>query len=778
MNIKKFVISSFVVVFLLNTLIFTLADDEDDLDEGLKENLNDKISSKTSDDTVDREAGKASKEGYNLKEQAMRDEKTFTFQAEVSRLMNIIINSLYTNKEIFLRELISNASDALDKIRFIAITDPEILGEGELTDLDIKIRIDKEAEIIEITDKGIGMTEEELINNLGTIAHSGTSDFLNKMEQEEEGIVDSNTLIGQFGVGFYSAFLVSDKVTVISKSNLDPVQHIWESAADQNFSVRPDPEGNTLGRGTRITLHLKDRYYLHEKTLTELIKKYSEFINFPIYIEKEETVETEVVDEEAMREEAEVEADRELEEVGEGEELPNRDVLIKQILSTLPPRYKYVTSKKPYWDLINDTRPIWTRAPHEITEEEYNSFYRAFTRDEEDPLTFAHFEAEGDSVFKALLYVPTKAPENLWDTRREAHRQNIRLYVRRVFITGDFFDILPTYLRFVRGVIDSDDLPLNVSRETIHESRAMERIRRKIVRKTLQMILDMAESDRDKFISFTREYSYAVKVGLIEDVANRSRLSKLLLFNSSKSGDRLTTLDEYIERMKEDQENIYYIAGESLEQVTSSPLIERLLDEDIEVLYLTEAIDENAVTNLGTYESKYKLVNIGRDGVKFSNKDINKEAELKEEFAPIIDHLGKALKEKVEKVKISTRLKITPVALVSSLSGYSANMERILKIQSVSYPKLKNTPLSPKKVLEINPTHPIIIDLNRRLSEGETGEEIDETIKILYSTGLLNSGYSVDDTSEFAGWIHSMMIRNLHAENVKPKQEEEGHLEL
>jgi len=388
-------------------------------------------------------------EGYSVHEKKMLKEEKHVFQAEVHQLMGLIINSLYSQRDIFLRELISNASDALDKIRFLSLTDPTLLGEGDLSQLDIRIKADEEHKILYIRDKGIGMTKQELITNLGTIAKSGTKTFLEQMSAS----ADMN-LIGQFGVGFYSAFLVADKLTVTSKSNDEPIQHIWESDASGDFVVGEDPEGNTLGRGTEIALHLKSDAleFLKQDVLKKLVTKYSEFINFPIYlwvsheeerpVHKEEAVEPEAEKEEAV-EEGEEKEEGEEEEEDEDEE----------------------TEWVKVWDwvLLNDTKPIWTRRPSEIEEEEYNKFYKAFTKETQDPLAHVHFSAEGDVEFKCLLFIPPKAPSGMFDTNRKATVQ-MKLYVRRVFITDDFEQIVPRWLAFIKGVIDSDSLPFNVSR--------------------------------------------------------------------------------------------------------------------------------------------------------------------------------------------------------------------------------------------------------------------------------------------------------------------------
>merc|ERR1719214_176046 len=512
----------------------------------------------------------------------------FEFQAEVTRLMDIIINSLYSNKEIFLREIISNASDALDKIRFLAVTDKDAIGEGEVAKLDIKVEGNKNDDTVSITDRGVGMTKQDLINNLGTIAKSGTSSFLEKLK--EGGDVN---LIGQFGVGFYSVYLVADKVTVRTKHN-DDAQYIWESTADSSFTIREDPEGNTLGRGSEITLHLKDdcKEFTEGDKIKELVKKYSEFISFPIYLKETKTVEKEVpVEEEEKKEE----------EKKEGEEKKDEkkdDLEVKDGDETKKPKTKKVNEEVVEWNQVNSETAIWTRSPRDVEDDEYHRFYKTISKDTEDPLTKMHFSAEGEIEFKSILFVPKKAPYDLLEGKSKS--ANIKLYVRRVFITDEFEDLMPRWLSFIKGVVDSEDLPLNVSREMLQTSKVLRVIKKKLVTKALEMIRKMAEKkkkkekededdkdkkesdpstdieDHDDYITFWKEFSKAIKLGLYEDSSNRTKLAKLLRFYSSKSGDNFTSLEKYISRMKKGQKSIYYISGESKEAVEKSPYLERL----------------------------------------------------------------------------------------------------------------------------------------------------------------------------------------------------------
>merc|ERR1712045_789836 len=499
--------------------------------------------SRTDTETVDREAEAIKLDGLSVAEvKQLRDSaEKHAFQAEVSRMMKLIINSLYKNKEVFLRELISNASDALDKIRLVSLTDKSVL--DSTSELSIKIKADKENHILTITDTGIGMTKQDLINNLGTIAKSGTADFLGKL-QEASSNTEFNDLIGQFGVGFYSAFLVADKVVVTSKNN-DDSQYIWESDAS-SFSISEDPRGPTLKRGTQISLYLKEESYdfLEQDTVRDLIKKYSQFINFNIYLwgSSTKTVEEPIEEEEEDTTEDEVEeTPKDEDEEGAVEEDKEEE--------EKKPKTMKVEKTTWDWELCNQSKPIWTRKPDDIDQTEYDEFYKSITKDNNGPITQSHFIAEGEVTFKSLLFIPNTQPS-----------ENIKLYVRRVFITDDFKDMMPNYLSFVKGVVDSDDLPLNVSRETLQQHKLLKVIKKKLVRKTLDMIKKISD---DKYYDFWKEYSTNIKLGVIEDTANRTRLAKLLRFTSSNG--KMTSLAEYVERMKDKQESIFYVAGGSKE---------------------------------------------------------------------------------------------------------------------------------------------------------------------------------------------------------------------
>nr|XP_032827556.1 endoplasmin isoform X2 [Petromyzon marinus] len=591
--------------------------------------------SRTDDEVVQREEEAITLDGLNaaqIKELREKAEK-HVFQAEVNRMMKLIINSLYKNKEIFLRELISNASDALDKIRLMSLTDGKALDATD--ELTIKIKADKEKNLLHITDTGVGMTYDELVKNLGTIAKSGTSEFLSRAQELATEGQSTSELIGQFGVGFYSAFLVADRIVVTSKHNND-TQHIWESDSSE-FTVTEDPRGNTLARGTTITLVLKEEAadYLELETIKNLVKKYSQFINFPIYVwsSKTETVEEPIEEEEEeAKEEKADDSDDDVEVEEEDEKKPKTKKVEKTIWD---------------WELMNDIKPIWQRVTKEVEDDEYKAFYKSFSKDSDEPLTWIHFTAEGEVTFRSILFVPTSAPRGMFDEYGTKKTDFIKMYVRRVFITDDFHDMMPKYLNFVKGVVDSDDLPLNVSRETLQQHKLLKVIKKKLVRKTLDMIKKIADESYEE--KFWKEFGTNIKLGVIEDHSNRTRLAKLLRFQSSYGTDKLTSLEEYVERMKEKQDKIYFIAGANRKEVESSPFVERLLKKGYEVLFLTEAVDEYCIQALPEFDGK-RFQNVAKEGLKLDDGEKAKEKleTLEKEYEPLIKWLkDNALKDKV-----------------------------------------------------------------------------------------------------------------------------------
>ncbi|KDP36908.1 hypothetical protein JCGZ_08199 [Jatropha curcas] len=725
----------------------------------------------------------AKREAESISKRSLRSNaEKFEFQAEVSRLMDIIINSLYSNKDIFLRELISNASDALDKIRFLALTDKEVLGEGDNTKLDIQIKLDKEKKILSIRDRGIGMTKEDLIKNLGTIAKSGTSAFVEKMQTSG----DLN-LIGQFGVGFYSVYLVADYVEVISKHN-DDKQHVWESKADGAFAISEDTWNEPLGRGTEIRLHLRDEAgeYLEENKLKDLVKKYSEFINFPIYLwaSKEVDVEVPTDEDESSDEEEKTESSSEEEEESEKDE--DEDAEEKK------PKTKTVKETTYDWELLNDVKAIWLRNPKEVTDEEYTKFYHSLAKDfsDEKPLAWSHFTAEGDVEFKAVLFVPPKAPQDLYESYYNANKSNLKLYVRRVFISDEFDELLPKYLNFLKGLVDSDTLPLNVSREMLQQHSSLKTIKKKLIRKALDMIRRIADEDPDEakandkkdvedasddekkgqYAKFWNEFGKSIKLGIIEDATNRNRLAKLLRFESTKSDGKLTSLDQYISRMKSGQKDIFYITGPNKEQLEKSPFLERLKKKGYEVIFFTDPVDEYLMQYLMDYEDK-KFQNVSKEGLKLG-KD-SKDKELKESFKELTKWWKGALaSENVDDVKVSNRLDNTPCVVVTSKYGWSANMERIMQSQTLTDAN-KQAYMRGKRVLEINPRHPIIKELRERVVKDPEDASVKQTAHLIYQTALMESGFMLSDPKDFASRIYSSVKSSLNISPDATVEEEE-----
>ena len=624
--------------------------------------------------------------------------ETRGFQAEVRQLLNLMIHSLYSNKEIFLRELISNASDACDKLRFEALTNAQLLESD--SDLGIRVSYDPKARTITVSDNGIGMSRDEVVQNIGTIAKSGTREFFESLTGDQSR--DAH-LIGQFGVGFYSSFIVADRVTLTTRrAGLPAAEAVrWESDGAGEYTVEAMERAE---RGTEVTLHLREGEdeLLNGDRLRDIVRKYSDHILLPIVMKEEEW---------------------------------DKDNRV------------YRTTGKD--ETVNQASALWARPRNEITDEQYHEFYKHVSHDFEAPLAWTHARVEGRKEFIQLLYVPARAPFDLWD--RE-HRRGIKLYVRRVFIMDDAEHLMPPYLRFVRGVIDSNDLPLNVSREILQESKDVETIRTGSVRRVLSLLEDLAEKQQEKYATFWKEFGRVFKEGAGEDLANRERIAKLLRFASTHTDgeEQNVGLADYVSRMKPGQEKIYYVTADSFSAARASPHLEVFRKKGVEVLLLSDRVDEWVVSHLTEFEGK-ALQSVARGRLELGS--LEDEAEKKEqekeagELKDLTERTKKALAERVKEVRVTLRLTESPACLVSDDHDLSANLQRMLKAAGQKAP-------AAKPIMELNPRHPLVQRLNQETEEGRFGD----LAQVLFDQALLAEGGNLEDPAGFVKRLNQLML--------------------
>ncbi|MFZ5998670.1 MAG: molecular chaperone HtpG [Nitrospirota bacterium] len=632
--------------------------------------------------------------------------QTMEFKTEVKQLLDLMIHSLYSHKEIFLRELISNASDAIDKARYEALVNNAILEQaGEWK---IKITADKEAKTLTVSDNGIGMTREEAIQALGTIAHSGTKEFLQALRSKEAK--DNPELIGQFGVGFYSSFMVADRVTVLTKKAgvTDGKGIKWESTADGSFTVE-DVDKKTCG--TDVILHLKEdaQKYLEEWEIRTIVRKYSDYIEHPIVMDIEREEES---------------------TIRKGEKIKVKEEKV-----------------------LNSRKALWLKNPSEVSKDEYNEFYRHISHDFSDPAKVIHFKAEGTSEFTLLLYIPSKAPFNIL---YKDFKIGPRLYVKRVQIMDHCEELLPPYLRFVRGVVDSSDLPLNVSREILQSNRQVEIIKKNITKKVLDALKEMKDNEYDKYLECYKEFGRILKEGVHFDFTRKEQIADLLLFPSTKTEkNTVTTLQQYVDAMKGDQEDIYYITGESLEETLRSPYLETFKEKDYEVLIMLDEIDDIVMGSL-EYKGK-RLKSVIRGDIKIDKAEEESKEQAKKKFEKVLDFLKEQLKDEVKDVRFSGRLKDSPCCLVADEGDLDPATEKILRAMGQEVPKHK-------RILELNPAHPLLESMNALFEKNGTSAVLKEYARLLYDQAVLLEGSKLKDPAAFAKAVAKLMVE--HAQHT------------
>ncbi len=644
--------------------------------------------------------------------------ETLQFQAETRQLLDLMIHSLYSNKEIFLRELISNSSDALDRLRFEALTRPELL-EGD-EDLKIRLEADRNLRTLTIHDNGIGMSRDEVVANIGTIAKSGTRELVERIKQGEsqQSIAE---LIGQFGVGFYSSFMAAERVVLTTRRAGDTAATRWESTGDGTYTVE---ETEKPDRGTSITLYLKPEDkdngiddYSDRWVISRIVRRYSDFVSYPILLKAEK--------------------DPEIEDLAKEKE----------------------TGEKPVMPLeektLNTMKPIWTRPQSEVKPEDYNEFYKHIAHDWTEPLKVISYKAEGRIEYQALLFIPAQAPYDLYYV---ASKPGLQLYVKRIQILEKCEDLLPQYLRFVRGVVDSPDLALNVSREMLQQDRFITLIRKGLTKKILDVLQEMKDREPETYLKFWAEFGRAIKEGTSSDYENKERLLELLIFQSSNDPEKLTTLKEYVERMKEGQNEIYYLSGESRSQVENSPHLEAFKEKGYEVLYLVDPVDELLTQSLNEYGGK-KLKSAGKGTVALGSEDEKKqtEEELKakeEQMKPLLEALQKKLDAWVKQVRLTNRLTNSPVCLVGAEHDYSPQLEKLLQKGKTGGPKQR-------RILELNPKHEILARIGERFEKDQEDPVLEDYAQLLFGYGLIAEGGELPDPVRFNKAVADLMVRGM-----------------
>lgn len=707
--------------------------------------------------------------------------ESYTFKAEISELMNMIIHNFYSNKDIFLRELVSNASDALNKLKYNSLTNSELL--SSFNQFDIRVSLDKTNSVLTIEDTGIGMTKDDLVNNLGTIAKSGTKEFLKKLQKSEKD--NSSNLIGQFGVGFYSAYLVADRVKVMTRYAGSDETWEWESMANGTFNIQQTENFDTFLRGTRLQLFIKpdELDYLEEYKVTEIIKKHSAYITYPIMLftskeveeeapVSEETATTETTTEateattpETTTEATEVTApeatDQNLDEivtvedVTDDNDMPSleEETETETKTETMPPTKNMVKRTVSEWTKIN-SEPLWVKPSSDITDKEHEDFYKSLSGDWDSYLTYKHFKVEGNLEFTGLLYFPKHSPNDMFGKK---DKKSIKLYVKKVLISDNCEDLYPEWMGFVKGLVDSYDMPLNASRELLQQSKIVKQINKNLVKKTIEMMTELME-DNDKYLEFYKNFDKNIKLGIHEEQkANKDKLVELLRFNTSTG--TYTSLKTYVSRMKEKQTGIYYITGESLKAVENSPFVDKLKRLEYEVVYMTDPIDEYIIQHITEYDGK-KLINVTKDDLALG--DLESKADL-QQYNVLCEKLKKMLGDKVEKVIVSTKIESQP-AIVTNPFGMSANMERIMKAQALG--NNNNNPMYAmmlnKKVLEINPEHNIMKKLNTLLLEETVSTNTSTLVDMVFNSALLAGGYQVSDINDYLKNVYSQLTTSMN----------------